>query len=50
MSAVLKAIFSVFTTICMLHSMIGIGLFGTDNINDNYYGDVAPGGRFMFAF
>ena len=42
MSAVLKAILSVFTTIFMLPSMIGIGLFGTDNINENYYGEVRP--------
>ncbi len=42
MSTVLKAIISVFTTIFMLPSMIGVGLFGTDNINENYYGEVRP--------
>ncbi len=42
MSAVLKAIISVFTTIFMLPSLIGIGLFGTNNINENTYGEVRP--------
>ena len=42
MSTVLKTIISVFTTIFMLPSMIGIGLFGTYNVNENYYGEVRP--------
>ncbi len=37
-----QVIISVFTTIFMLPSMIGLALFGTANINTNTYGEVRP--------
>lgn len=42
MSKVFQAIISFFTTIFMLPSMLGVALFGTDNINTNTYGEVRP--------
>lgn len=42
MSKVFQAIISFFTTIFMLPSMLGVALFGTDNINANVYGEVRP--------
>ncbi len=42
MSVVLKSLISALTTILMLPSMLGLALFGTSNVNDNYYGEVRP--------
>ncbi len=42
MSKVFQAIISFFTTVFMLPSMLGVALFGTDNINANVYGEVRP--------
>ncbi len=42
MSIVFKTIISVLTTISMIPSMIGVGLFGTKNVNENFYGEVRP--------
>lgn len=42
MSKVFQAIISFFITIFMLPSMLGVALFGTDNINANVYGEVRP--------
>lgn len=42
MSKVFQVIISFFTTIFMLPSMLGVALFGTDNINTNTYGEVRP--------
>ncbi len=42
MSNVIKFIVSIFTAISMLPSLIGICLFGTDNTNENAYGEVKP--------
>ena len=42
MSGFFKAVLSVLTAIFMLPSMLNVYLFGTKNINDNYYGEVRP--------
>lgn len=42
MSSICKAIMSVFTAIMMIPSMLNVYLFGTQNINDNIYGQVRP--------
>ena len=42
MSKVFQVIISFFTTVFMLPSMLGVALFGTDNINANVYGEVRP--------
>ena len=42
MSKVFQAIISFITTVFMLPSMLGVALFGTDNINTNTYGEVRP--------
>ncbi|MBQ3128242.1 MAG: hypothetical protein IJC13_04305 [Clostridia bacterium] len=42
MSKVFQVIISFFTTVFMLPSMLGVALFGTDNINTNTYGEVRP--------
>lgn len=42
MASVFKAIISFFTAIFMLPSMFNVYLFGTNNINENVYGDVRP--------
>ncbi|MBQ5591445.1 MAG: hypothetical protein IIU80_00665 [Clostridia bacterium] len=42
MAKFFQIIVSVFTTIFMLPSMLGVALFGTDNVNTNTYGEVRP--------
>lgn len=42
MSSVFKSIISFFMAIFMLPSMFNLYLFGTENINENAYGDVRP--------
>ena len=42
MSAFFRAVLSVLTAIFMLPSMLNVYLFGTNNINENLYGDVRP--------
>lgn len=42
MAKLFQIIVSVFTTIFMLPSMLGVALFGTDNVNTNTYGEVRP--------
>lgn len=42
MSAICKAIISVITAIMMIPSMLNVYFFGTENINENVYGQVRP--------
>ncbi|MBQ8575787.1 MAG: hypothetical protein IJ447_07070 [Clostridia bacterium] len=42
MLRIFQVFISVLTTVFMLPSMIGLGLFGTGNINENTHGDVRP--------
>lgn len=42
MSAVIRAIMSVLTAICMLPSIINVWFYGTNNINENTNGKVQP--------
>lgn len=42
MSSVIRAIASAIAVICMLPTMINAWFFGTNNINENAYGEVKP--------
>lgn len=42
MTEIIKAIVSFFTAISLLPSLLGVSLFGTENTNDNTYGEVRP--------
>ncbi len=42
MARIFQILISVFTTVFMLPSMLGVALFGTDNLNTNTYGEVRP--------